>query len=120
VVEEEDEVEESGKDGSGSDQSPTGSALLPDRDGMDQKSDDEGDCEDSDAVQEERKRCDSPVPIEDGEAEPDLPDTTGPDAGNKNKKKKVGKGGKGDKRVSTYSPANTRSQTAVRESPWKR
>ena len=119
AVEEEEESEGSGKDGSGSDQNPTGSALLPDRDGMDQKSDDEGDSEDSDAVQEERKRCDSPVPVEDGDAEPDLPDTTGPDAGKKNKKNKVGKG-KVDKRVSTCSPANTRSQTAVRVSPWRR
>jgi hypothetical protein len=120
--EEEDEVEESGEDGSGSDQSPTGSALLPDRSGMDQKPEDEGDCGDSDAVQEEKKLCDSPLPVGVGAAEqqPNIPNSDKPETGKKGKKDaKAGKGGKGDKRVSAFSPANTRSQTAVRESPWK-
>jgi hypothetical protein len=87
---------------------------------MDQKPDDEGDCEDSDAVQEEQKLCDSPVPVEDGEAEqqPNIPDSDKPETGKKSRKDaKAGKGGKGDK-VPESSPALTRSKKAIRTSPF--
>ena len=93
---------------------------------MDQGADDEGDHDDSDATQEEEKRCDDlsqPEPVEDGDAEqqPNLPDTDGPKAGKKKKNDgKTGKGGKGNKKGSEFSPASTRSQTAVRVSPWTR
>jgi hypothetical protein len=123
VVEEEDEGDESGNDGSGSDHNQSGAALLPEQSGMDQEADDEGDREDSDAVQKEQKRCDSlsqSEPVEAGEAEqqPNIPDSDGPETGKKSRKDaRAGKGGKGD-RVPESSPALTRSKKAVRTSPF--